>query len=56
MSMSMPFPEKDFAWRTPEQIDEFDVMDIPGDSKTGYILELNSTIKIIFTIIAMIIL
>ena len=40
-SMSMPLPEKDFAWCTQEQIDDFNVMDVSDDSETGYILEVD---------------
>ena len=40
-SMSMPLPEKDFAWCTQEQIENFNVLDVSDDSETGYILEVD---------------
>ncbi|XP_061191773.1 uncharacterized protein LOC133200019 [Saccostrea echinata] len=40
-SMSMPLPERDFAWCTPEQIDSLNVMNISDDSDNGYILEVD---------------
>ena len=30
---NIPHPEKDFDWWTQEQIETFDVLDIPDDSK-----------------------
>ena len=34
---NIPHPEKDFDWCTQEQIETFDVVDIPDDSKTAWI-------------------
>ena len=37
----MPLPERDFAWCTQEPLETCNVMDIPNDSETGYILEVD---------------
>ena len=39
--MSMPLPERDFAWFTREQLETFNVMDIPNDSEIGYTLQVD---------------
>lgn len=40
-SMSMPLPERNFAWCTQDQVETLNVMDVPDDSETGYILEVD---------------
>ncbi|XP_069109117.1 uncharacterized protein [Argopecten irradians] len=40
-SMSEVLPEKDFAWLTPEQIDQLDICNIDDNSEMGYILEID---------------
>jgi len=40
-AMSQPLPTHDFAWLTDEEIEEFDVTEIPEDSEDGYILEVD---------------
>ena len=40
-AMSQKLPEKEFDWMTNAQLEEFDVMLIPDDSETGYILEVD---------------
>ena len=40
-AMSQKLPEKEFDWMTEEQLANFDVNEIPDDSDTGYILEVD---------------
>lgn len=40
-SMPMPLPEIDFAWCTQDQVETLNVMHVPDDSETGYILEVD---------------
>ena len=40
-AMSKKLPEKDFDWMTEEQLERFDVMQVPDDAETGYILEVD---------------
>ena len=40
-AMSVPLPEKDFYWFNENEIDQLDVMNIPDDSDTGLILEVD---------------
>jgi len=38
-AMSQPLPYKDFKWMSTTDIDNFDIQNIPFDSKYGYFLE-----------------
>ena len=40
-AMSVALPEKDFYWWNEDEIDQLDVMNIPDDSDTGIILEVD---------------
>ena len=40
-AMSKKMPEKNFDWMTEEQLERFDVMQVPDDADTGYILEVD---------------
>ena len=40
-AMSQKLPEKEFDWMTDQQLDNFDVTEVPDDSDTGYILEVD---------------
>jgi len=40
-AMSQPLPYKDFKWMSTTDIDNFDVNNIPIDSKYGYFLEVD---------------
>ena len=40
-AMSQKLPEKAFDWMTDKQLEQFDVTQIPDDSDTGYILEVD---------------
>ena len=40
-AMSMPLPISDFRWLSREEIDALDIVALPADSKTGYILEVD---------------
>ena len=40
-SMSEPLPEKDFCWLDRSEIDTLDIMTVPDDAETGYILEID---------------
>ena len=40
-AMSQPRPTSNFKWLTDEEMEELDVMMVPGDSPRGYILECN---------------
>jgi len=39
--MSQPLPYKDFKWMSTAEIDNFDINNIPIDSKYGYFLEVD---------------
>ena len=40
-AMSQKLPEKEFDWLTEQQLQNFDVTQIPDDAETGYILEVD---------------
>ena len=40
-AMSQKLPEKEFDWLTEQQLQTFDVTQIPDDAETGYILEVD---------------
>ena len=40
-AMSQKLPEKEFDWLTEQQLQNFDVAQVPDDAETGYILEVD---------------